>query len=108
MAVYCIVYLLSNGVNGSNYSSRLKRLETLHKRAIRVTCLLGWSDSTKLIFKEHNILKLNDITKYQIGLFMYCYHYGLLPSLFDKYFLKGVAIHGHDTRASCKYRTAEA
>ena len=93
---------------GSNYSSRLKRLETLHKRAIRVTCLLGWSDSTKLIFKEHNILKLNDITKYQIGLFMYCYHYGLLPSLFDKYFLKGVAIHGHDTRASCKYRTPGA
>ena len=39
---------------------------------------------------------------------MYCYHYGLLPSLFDKYFLKGVAIHGHDTRASCKYRTPGA
>lgn len=93
---------------GSNYSSRLKRLETLHKRAIRVTCLLGWTDSTKLIFKEYNILKLVDITKYQIGLFMYRYHYRLLPALFDEYFLKGDAVHSHDTRASHKYRTPGA
>jgi len=88
----------------SNYPSRLRRLEILQKRAIRITCSLRRLDSTKLAFKENNLLKLADITKFQIGLFMYRYHNKLLPSLFDDYFIQGVNVHKHYTRTSCNYR----
>jgi len=59
----------------STPSSRLKCLTSLHKHAIHVTCLLGWSEGTNLIFKEHSILKRSNSTKLQIRkpVFMYLY-----------------------------------
>ena len=93
---------------GSNYPSRLRRLVILQKRAIRITCSLRRLDSTKLAFKENNLLKLADITKFQTGLFMYRYHNKLLPSLFDNYFIQGVNVHKHYTRTSCNYRAERA
>ena len=49
-----------------------------------------------------------DITKFQIGLFVYRYHNKLLPSLFDDYFIQGLNVHKHYTRTSCNYRAERA
>jgi len=89
----------------STYSFYLKKLESLQKRAIRTIFLLCWSVSTKPIFRTYNILRLSDIYKFQISLFMFRYHHKLLPRTFDGYFCQGIAVHNHFTRTLLHYRT---
>ena len=101
-------YLSCNICCGSNYTSRLKRLKILQKRAISITYSLRFANSTKLAFRNHNLLQLAFITRFQIGLFMYRYHNKLLPPLFDDYFIQGKAIHDHYTMSSYKYRPLKA
>src|SRR6218665_1963758 len=84
--------------------SRLKSLKTLQKSELRIVHMLPWFASTKPVFKTYNILHHENITKYQLGLFMYCYHCKLLPSNFDNYFCQGISIHKYNTRYSCHYR----
>src|SRR6218665_2617525 len=85
-----------------------KFLETLQKRALRIVLMLPWFASTKPVFKTYNILHHENITKYQLGLFMYCYHYKLLPSHFDNYFCQGISVHKYNTSYSCHYRSYSA
>jgi hypothetical protein len=99
---YCIISW------GSNYHCRLNALEILQKRAIRVIFGLRWSSSTKPTFLKQKILQLCDITKLQIGLFMFRYHHRMLPPNFNGFFSLGSDIHGHDTRSSNSYRCASA
>ena len=56
----------------------------------------------------YNILHHENITTYQLGLFMYCFHYKLLPSNFDNYFCQGISIHKYNTMYSCHYRSYPA
>src|SRR6218665_1576006 len=58
---------------GCNYTSHLKSLKILQKRALRIVHMLPWFASTKPVFKTYNILHQENITQYQLGLFMYCY-----------------------------------
>ena len=51
---------------------------------------------------------MTNITKYQLGLSMYCYHCKLLPSNFDNYFCQGISIQKYNTRYSCHYRSYPA
>ena len=93
---------------GCNYACRLKPLIVLQKRALRIVHMLPWLASTKPVFQMYNILRLETITKHQIGLFMYQYHYKLLPSGFDNYFCQGISVHSHNTRSSQHYRSCAA
>ena len=93
---------------GCNYASRLKSLNILQKRALRIVHMLPWFASTKPVFNAHNILRLENITRYQIGLFMYCYHHKLLPLNFDNYFCQGLSVHSYNTRSSQHYRSHAA
>lgn len=91
-----------NIVWASNYPSRLKPLELLQKRAIRILCKADRLASTSDLFKQKYLLKLCDINTLHIALFMYKYHHHLLPANFDDYFVLTSHVYEHYTRSSVK------
>ena len=50
------------------------------------------------LFKNLNLLKLNDIYKLEFAKFMYQLHHGTLPKSFDDRFINLSAIHNYSTR----------
>ena len=91
-----------NIIWASNYSTRLKPLEILQKRVIRILCNAGGLANTSSLFKRLHILKLQDIHTLHTALFMYKYHHHLLPTSFDNYFVLSSLVHDHHTRTSIR------
>jgi hypothetical protein len=87
-----------NHVWGCTYISNLKRLIILQKCIIRIICGVRPRTHTNELFKNLNILKLEDINKYLIGKFMFKWVHRALPSIFDEYFTFNHDIHMYDTR----------
>ena len=54
------------------------------------------------LFKKLNIIKLSDLIKYHISIFMFKFHNQLLPSVFNSYFTSVENIHSYNTRATAK------
>ena len=92
----------------STYKSRIKRVITLQKKAIRTVEGVSRNTSTSPIFRSLNLLSLNQIKKIQIGEFMYKFEHNQLPDTFAKYFTLGSQIHGHHTRNALAYRPVKA
>src|SRR6218665_3564456 len=92
---------------GYNYKTYLKQLFTLQKRIARLICKLPWCYSTKSSFKEPKSLTLENINRYQILLFMFCFHHNLLPNVISHVIALGIQtnsqIRSHHTRASHHY-----
>ena len=59
-----------------------KHKEILQKRALRIINNRGYSSHIDPIFKSEQILKILDIYKLHVSLFMYDFHYDLLPKSF--------------------------
>ena len=56
-----------------------QKLEILQKRALRKIYNKGYRSHTDPIFKSEKILKVLDVDKLQVSLFMYDFHSDLLP-----------------------------
>ena len=91
-----------NIIWASNYPSRLKPLEILQNRVIRLICNADRLASASSLFKRLHLLKLQDINSLQIALFMYKYHHHLLPASFNDYFVLNSRVHDHYTRSTNK------
>ena len=52
----------------------INKIFILQKRAIHTICKCKYRDHTEPLFKKENILKINDIFKLHVNLFMYDYH----------------------------------
>lgn len=93
-----------NLVWASTYNSRLLRLITLQKRAIRIIAGVPYGSHTKQLFLDLNLLNVPQIRTYQIGEFMFRYDRGLLPPAYNDFFGHVSKVHSHYTRNSTKYR----
>src|SRR6218665_1884355 len=95
---------------GCNYTSRVKSLRTLQSAHCALfICFQGLPALSQYSMHNfYNILHHENITTYQLGLFMYCYHSKLLTLNFDNYFCQGISIHKYNTRYSCHYRSYPA
>ena len=89
---YCIE------VWGSTTQSRPNSLLTLQKKAIRIISHSGYRDHTAPLFKKLKLLNLKNIYFYQIGLFMFKFHHGLLPPIFNNMFQNNSNVHSYPTR----------
>ena len=102
LAIYNAVILpyftYCNIVWGNNYSTRLRHLVSLQKRAIRFITQTNSNARSNPIFYSLNTLKVSDITKLQIACFVYQYNSGLLPNCFDNLFTVRNSIHSYSTR----------
>ena len=89
---YCIE------VWGSATQSRLNPLFILQKKAIRIISQSGYRDHTAPLFKKLHLLNLKNIYFYQIGIFMFKFHHGILPPIFNDMFQTNTNIHSYSTR----------
>ena len=98
---YSFVYPYINYCNhiwGSTYATRLNRLVLLQKKAVRIISNAKAREHTGPLFEKLGILNVLNINKYVIGCFMFRYHKGKLPELFDDYFVMNESVHNYGTR----------
>lgn len=97
-----------NFIWASNYPTRLQKLVTLQKRAIRLIEGAAYTASSRPIFASLKLLKINQIKDFQIADLFYCFEHNLLPDSFINYFSKASILHMHDTRGASSYRPIKA
>ena len=72
---------------GGVKSSQFKGIINLLKKCIRNVANKDYQSHTDPLFKQLNLLKLEDIFKYNCKVFMYKYAHGLQPSSFNDMFI---------------------
>ena len=89
---YCI------HVWGSTHAVHLSKLTVLQKRAIRIIAGVPPRSHTDPLFAQYKLLKFDHVLKLNIALFMYRYHHGLLPKIFNLLFIRNSQYHSYETR----------
>ena len=102
---YALVYpFLIDGIItwGNTYPTTIQPLSVLQKKAVRIMTFSKFDEHSSPLFKKLNIIKLSDLIKYHISIFMFKFHNQLLPSVFNSYFTSVENIHSYNTRATAK------
>ena len=91
-----ITYCLEvwGGANERNLNS----IFILQKRIIRIIKSLPFRIHTSPYFEGFNILNIFHVCKYKVILFMFKYVKGLLPVIFENYFVTNDDCHSYPTR----------
>ena len=76
---------LTYGVQAWGNGNTVIKLQTLQKRALRIINNKRYRSHTDPIFKSENILKITDIHKLHVSLFMFDYFHKTLPKSFEHY-----------------------
>ena len=97
-----LIYFSSISIWGNTYSSTLRPLIILQKKATRIITFSEPVDHSEPLFMKLNILKLTDLVTLHNALLMYNYHRNLLPSSFENFFKTVASIHSYNTRLASK------
>ena len=100
---YCFIYpylLYCCQIWGNACDSTLWPILRSQKRAIRLVFNIRRRNSTSKHFKEHRILRIKEIYKYLVSLFVYKFRNKGLPDLFKDYYVTCNSLHMHATRQS--------
>ena len=89
---YCIE------VWGNICPTHLEPLVRIQKRAVRTIAGARKFEHSEPIFKNLKLLNLSEIYVYFVQLFMFKYHHGILPPVFDNLFILNRSVHSHETR----------
>ena len=79
-----------NEIWGNTYTSNVKCLFTLQKKAIRLICNADRLAHTNAMFKDMSILKLSEFVKYKTAIVMFNIIHGTLPIQLQMRFTKSV------------------
>jgi hypothetical protein len=85
---------------GNAADSHLWPIFKLQKRAIRSILNIRRRDSTKFGFQKLKILRLPDIYKYSVLIFLYQFKNNLLPPTFKNFYSENREFHSHLTRSA--------
>ena len=102
---YSIIYpFLTYGLSiwGNTYSSTLKPLIILQKRAVHTITFSKPDEQSEPLFKELEILRVTDLVILHNALFMYHYYYNLLPSSFANFFQMVASMLSYNNRLASK------
>ena len=91
---YCIT------VWGNSESYNLDRVLRLRKKAVSSICRVSFLDHSNPLFKQFNILKVDELFKLNIGKFMYKLSKNNLPKIFVDDFPAVSEIHNYRTRSA--------
>ena len=83
---------------GSAYKSNLHVNVILQEKAIRNVHKAKYNDHTIPLFHSSKILKLDDMYKLQLLMFMFSYYRNVLPSPLCSLFISNCDIHEHYAR----------
>ena len=78
-------------------------LYKVQKKILRIIIFSKYQQESRQLFVSLQLLNIYELNSYQIGLFMYSYTKGSLPSAFSNYFSLNNSIHKHYTRSSEKF-----
>ena len=81
-----------------------KKLFKLQKRALRIVSNSSYLCHTKPLFEKFNTLNIFELCNKNLGIFMYKYKAGMLPSSFDHLFANLKNIHNYNIRNKTNYR----
>ena len=93
-----------NIIWGNTYTSRLKSLLILQKKAIRIITHSNYRAHTAPLFKALHILNITNINLFQTAHFMHKFFTKSLPPIFNPYFTSNNSIHKYYTRQSNHFR----
>ena len=99
---YAFVYpllLYCNIIWGNTSQTNLWCIFKLKKMAIRLITSSRRRDRTTPLFGKLNIIRLPDLFKYSVLIFMFQYKNKKLPSVFDNFFQTNADYHNRDTRS---------
>ena len=83
---------------GGANTETLRPLVKLQKRIIKIMTGAKRFDSVSRHFRELKILKLDEIYKYSILIFMFKYYKCMLPKVFDEFYQLNETVHQYQTR----------
>ena len=84
---------------GNAHKTFLNNLHILQKKIIRNIHSVPYNTHSAPLFTNSNILNIFDLYSYQVGIFMYKFHHGLLPESFDSFFAYNYEFHNYNTRS---------
>ena len=97
-------YIYGIQVWGGTYPTNLQKLVLLQKKAIRIITCSKYMASTQNLFTQYKLLRLPEIYKYLVGIFVYKFDNMQVPVIFSGFYAKARAVHSHDTRTADNYR----
>jgi hypothetical protein len=97
--IYC------NIIWGQAVNTTLWPLFKLQKRAIRIITNIKQRDSSQLAFKNLRILRLPELNKFSILIFIFKYRNGLLPNTFNNFYKDNRDYHRYPTRGATNLPT---
>ena len=95
---YCII------IWGRATENALLPIFKTQKRAIRIIDNIRYRDSTKESFHKLKILRLPELYKFTVLLFVYKYKNNLLPGIFDSFYVMNNQMHQYPTRNAGNFR----
>ena len=102
---YALIYpFLTYGIIiwGNTYESTLKPIFILQKKAMRTITFSQFDSPSSPLFKSLQVIKFFDLVTFYIAIFMYKFHYELLPIAFHSFFTRVTNIHNYNTRLAAK------
>ena len=78
-------------------------LYKVQNKILRIITFSKYQQGSRQLFISLQLQSINELNSYQIGLLMYSYTKGSLPSAFSNYFLLNNTIHKHYARSSEKF-----
>ena len=78
----------------------IHKLNILQKKAIRAITFSDYHAHTSPIFKELNVLKIEDLFKYKVSSLMWDYDHNNLPNALKALFKKTRDTHSYGTRSA--------
>ena len=89
---------------GGMHFKYITKLFKFQKRAIRIVSNSSYLSHTKPLFEKFKTLTISDLYDKELGIFMYKYKKGMLPSSFDHVFTDLESVHNYDTRNKTNFR----
>jgi len=106
-SLYCSLVLpyINYGILvwGNTYKTYLEKILKLQKWAMRTISNSHYRSHSGPLFAKYNIINVFDTYNLELGVFMFKYSAGMLPSVFDNFFTKRSEIHNYQTRYKNDY-----
>ena len=85
-------------VYGKACATNLKKVQVQQNRSLKILYNKDYMTHTKTLHRELKTLLVENIYKLSIAKFVYKYEKGMLPKIFDNFFIKNNKMHSHGTR----------
>ena len=89
---------------GNISANPLKSLTVSAKKIVRIMTFSSYYAHTAPIFRDLEILTIDQLIAHRIGTVMYKFNYGLLPDVLNTMYRKNCEIYSYNTRSKDMFR----